>query len=187
MLTALQLLLRRQNIYGFAILRTVYRYDSGSYQIFIEWLSTTEVIYSAIDRLKKKIKDDGAIERDFPMLNVRETDSNRFETMIAICVNKEIKNEGNIFLSRMVPMQDKFLRTDVTGGLATIKHAHEAINDYMEDRFLSHQLSCLNLSHRQTGTIDTTKWKTTISIRACDTDSGKAFTELAFSASAGSP
>ena len=153
-----------KNIYGFPIVRTTFtdtilaatKFSSNGYP-------STELIYDAIDRLKKKIKNDGANEKDFPMLNVRQKDSNRFETMIAICVNKQIKNEGNIFVSRMVPMRDKFLRTDVTGGPASIEHAHEAIKDYMEDRFLSAPaipFEILVTDRREQS--DTTKWKTTI-------------------------
>lgn len=153
-----------KNIYGFPIVRTTFsdtilaatKFSSNGYP-------TTEIIYDAIDRLKKKIKDDGANEKDFPMLNVRQTDSNHFETMIAICVNKQIKNEGNIFVSRMVPMQDRFLRTDVTGGPASIKRAHEAIKEYMEDRFLSAPaipFEILVTDRREQA--DTAKWKTTI-------------------------
>ena len=153
-----------KNIYGFPIVRTTFtdtilaatKFSSNGYP-------TTEAIYDAIDRLKKKIKDEAANEKDFPMLNVRETDSNHYETMIAICVNKEIKNEGNIFVSRMVPMRDRFLRTEVTGGPMAIKTAHEAIKDYMEDRFLSAPAIPFEiLVTDRRAQPDTTKWKTTI-------------------------
>jgi hypothetical protein len=153
-----------KNIYGFPIVRTTFtdtilaatKFSSGGYP-------TTEVIYNGIDRLKKKITDDGANEKDFPMLNVQQTDSNRFETTIAICVNKEIKNEGKIFVSRMVPMKDRFLRTEVTGGPASIKNAHEAVKNYMEDRFLSAPAIPFEIlvTDRRNET-DTSKWKTVI-------------------------
>jgi hypothetical protein len=152
------------NLYGFPIVRTTFtdtilaatRFASNSYP-------TTDLIYTAIDQLKTRIKNEGAQEKDFPMLNVRQTDSNRFETMIAICVNKGIKNSGNIFVSRMVPMKDRFLRTEVTGGPVSIRNAHEAVKNYMEDRFLSAPaipFEILVTDRRKEA--DTAKWETTI-------------------------
>jgi len=153
-----------KNIYGFPIVRTTFtdtilaatKFSSNGYP-------KTEAIYDAIDRLKKKIKAEAANEKDYPMLNVRETDSNHYETMIAICVNKEIRNEGNIFVSRMVPMKDRFLRTDVTGGPLSIQNGHEAIKGYMEDRFLSAPAIPFEiLVTDRRNEPDTSKWKTTI-------------------------
>jgi hypothetical protein len=152
------------NIYGYPIVRTTFtdtilaatKFSTNTYP-------TTDRIYDAIDQLKTKIKDDGVQEKDFPMLNVRQTDSNRFETMIAICVNNDIKNSGNIFVSRMVPMKDRFLRTEVTGGPFSIRNAHEAVRSYMEDRFLSAPaipFEILVTDRRQEA--DTSKWKTII-------------------------
>ena len=77
-----------------------------------------------MDKLKEKIKRDGAEEKDFPMLNITQTDSSHFEVMIAICIDKLIRNEGDIFISRMVPMKDRFLKTEVTGGPYAIKNAN---------------------------------------------------------------
>jgi len=152
------------NIYGYPIIRTTFtdtilaatKFSSNSYP-------TTDLIYNAIDQLKARVKDEGAQEKDFPMLNVRQADSNRFETMIAICISKEIKNSGNIFVSRMVPMKDRFLRTDLTGGPVSIKNAHEAVKNYMEDRFLSAPaipFEILVTDRREQA--DTSKWKTII-------------------------
>jgi hypothetical protein len=152
------------NIYGYPIIRTTFtdtilaatKFSSNSYP-------PTDLIYNAIDQLKTRVKGEGAHEKDFPMLNVQQTDSNRFETMIAICVSKEIKNSGNIFVSRMVPMKDRFLRTEVTGGPGSIKNAHEAVRNYMEDRFLSAPaipFEILVTDRRKEA--DTAKWKTII-------------------------
>jgi effector-binding domain-containing protein len=152
------------NIYGYPVVRTTFtdtilaatRFSTNTYP-------TTELIYHAIDQLKARIKDEGAQEKDFPMLNVQQTDSNRFETMIAICVSREIRKTGNIFVSRMVPMKDRFLRTEVTGGPASIRNAHKAVTNYMEDRFLSAPaipFEILVTDRRREG--DTSKWKTII-------------------------
>jgi len=153
-----------QNIYGFPIERTTFtdtilaatRFSSSSYP-------STETIYKAIDQLKEKIKSGGAKEKDFPMLNVLQTDSSHFETMIAICIDSLIKEENDIFISRMVPMKDRFLKTEVTGGPGAIKSAHMAITSYMNDRFLSAPAIPFEVlvTDRQQER-DTSRWKTTI-------------------------
>ena len=152
------------NMYGYPIVRTTFtdtilaatRFSTNTYP-------TTDLIYNAIDQLKTRIKEDGAEEKDFPMLNVIQTDSNRFETMIAICISKEIKNSGNIFVSRMVPMKNRFLRTEVTGGPVSIRKGHDAVKNYMEDRFLSAPAIPFEIlvTDRREQT-DTSKWKTII-------------------------
>jgi hypothetical protein len=155
---------KTENMYGFAVVRTTFT-DTilAATKFTTNIYPTTERIYSAVDQLKEKIKDEGATEKDFPMLNVRQIDSNHFETRIAICVNKVIKNEGNIFVSRMVPMKDRFLKTDVAGGPATISNAHAAVKNYMDDHFLSAPaipFEILVTDRRKE--VDTSKWRTII-------------------------
>jgi len=155
---------KTENIYGFHIERTTFtdtilaatRFLTSSYP-------TTEIVYRALDKLKERIKKEGAEERDFPMLNIMQTDSSQFETMIAICIDKLIKNNADIFISRMVPMKNRFLKTEVTGGPSTVKMAHIAIENYMNDRFLSAPAIPFEIlvTDRRKET-DTTKWKTTI-------------------------
>src|SRR5215469_6791108 len=153
-----------KNVYGFPIERTTFtdtilfatRFSSKTYP-------SVETIYDHIDDIKKKIKDAGATEKDFPMLNVNQLDSNEYETMIAICVNKEIPGDHNFFVSRMVTMKDRFLKTEVTGGEQAIQKAHKAIRNYMEDRFLSppaipFEILVTDRSKEK----DTSKWKTII-------------------------
>ena len=155
---------KTQNIYGFPIERTTFtdtilaatRFSSDRYP-------STQTIYKAIDKLKEKIKRDGAEEKDFPMLNVLQTDSSHFETMIAICTDKLIKNEADIFTSQMVPMKDRFLKTEVMGGPLAIKSAHMAIKTYMSDRYLSAPAIPFEiLVTDRRSEPDTSKWKTTI-------------------------
>jgi hypothetical protein len=155
---------KTENIYGFHIERTTFT-DTilAATKFMTDTYPTNEIIYRAVDQLKKKIKAENALEKDFPMLNVMKTDSNYFKTMIAICVNKEIKNEKNIFMSRMVNMKDRFLKTEVTGGPFTIKKAHQAIENYMNDHFLSAPAIPFEiLVTDRSKEADTSKWKTII-------------------------
>jgi hypothetical protein len=155
---------KTENIYGFPIERTTFKdtilaatkFSSSSYP-------TTQAIYKAVEQLKDKIKQDSAQEKDFPMLNVRQDDTHHFETMIAICVNKEINRTREFFPSRMVPMKDRFLKTEVTGGPGSIRNAHDAIEAYMRDRFLSAPAIPFEiLITDRSREPDTAKWKTTI-------------------------
>lgn len=155
---------KTENMYGFHIKRTTFtdtilattKFSSNSYP-------TTEAIYKNIEQLRKKIRQEGAQEKESPMLNVRQNDSNHFETMIAICINKEIRNSRNVFVSRMIPMKDRFLKTEVLGGPGSIRKAHNAIEVYMRDRFLSAPAIPFEiLITDRSREPDTAKWKTTI-------------------------
>ena len=155
---------KTENVYGFHIERTTFtdtillatRFSTATFP-------STDLIYAAINSLKKKIKNEAAKEKDFPMLNVRQLDSNHFETMIAICVDKMLTNDGNFFVSMMVPMKDRFLKTAVVGGPQTVKDAHQAIESYMSDRVLTPPaipFEILITDRRKER--DTSKWKTVI-------------------------
>jgi hypothetical protein len=155
---------KTENMYGFPIVRTTFTDTILAATKFSTTIyPTTDQIYSAIEKLREKINDEGATEKDFPMLNVRQIDSNQFETMIAICVNKLIKNDGNIFVTRMVPMKDRFLTTEVTGGPTAIRNAHVAVKNFMDDHFLSAPAIPFEIlvtdRHQET---DTSKWRTII-------------------------
>lgn len=155
---------KTENIYGFHIMRTTFT-DTilAALKFSTEREPTPADIYGAIARLKKKIRDEAAEEKDYPMLNVNEIENGHFETMIAICVNKNIRNEGGFFTSRMVPMKDRFLMTEVTGGPVTLKNAHKAIETYMNDRFLSAPAIPFEvLVTDRLKQTDTSKWKTII-------------------------
>jgi hypothetical protein len=155
---------KTENIYGFHIERTTFTDTILAVTKFLtNTYPSTEIIYDAVTQLKEKIRDEGAEEKDFPMLNVRETDDNQFEAMIAICINKEIKNEANIFTTRMVPMKDRFLKTEVIGGPLSIKNAHRAIEKYMNDHLLSAPAIPFEIliTDRSKET-DSSKWKTKI-------------------------
>ncbi|HWJ90609.1 MAG TPA: hypothetical protein VNR87_05830, partial [Flavisolibacter sp.] len=87
----------------------------------------------------------------------------QYETMIAICVDHEVANDAFLFTSRMVPMKDRFLAADVTGGPWTLIQAHKAMLQYMQDRFLSQPAIPFEiLITDRSKERDTAKWKTRI-------------------------
>ena len=99
----------------------------------IHYPTTTEV-YTLIYSLQKFISSQGAKETNHPMLHVLKIDSNRFETMIAIPVDKKIKSNGNFAFKRMVP--GKILVAQVRGGINTIEKGMAEMENYLKDYHL---------------------------------------------------
>ena len=97
------------------------------------------------------------------MMNTLQTDSIHYETMIAISIDKEIPGNKEFFISKMVPMKDRFLKTEVTGGPAEIQKAHRAVEKYMSDHALpSPAIPFEILVTERNKTPDTAAWKTII-------------------------
>ena len=129
---------KTENLYGFSIRRTTFtevillasRFKTTA-------LPSNEQVYNEVDKLRSYIKVNGALEKYYPMMNTRRSDSSRYETMIAISIDKIIPSSKDFFISRMVPMKDRFLETDVKGGPWHIQRAYSAIEQYMDDHSLS--------------------------------------------------
>jgi hypothetical protein len=120
-------------------------------------------VYEAIQQVKTALSAQNIDGIGFPMLNVNRKDSILYETMIAIPINKFFKPGKKIFLTRMVPMKDRFLFTEVVGGPSTIEKAHQAIDIYMNDHFLSAPAIPFEiLVTDRSKESDTSKWKTII-------------------------
>jgi hypothetical protein len=152
-----------KNIYGFDIVRTTFtdtilaatKFSSDEYP-------SVPLIYAAVDKLKEKIAAGGAKEKDFPMLHVNQVEG-KYESMVAICVDHEVANDNFLFTSRMVPMKDRFLVTGVTGGPWSLTQGHKAVEQYMQDRFLTQPAIPFEiLITDRRAEKDTSKWKTRI-------------------------
>ena len=152
------------NVYGFKIERTTFtevmllasRFKSSLYP-------STEMLYNTVTRLKQYAISYGAIEKYYPMVHTMQSDSSTWETMVAISIDKPIPVKGEFFISQMVPMKDRFLVTDVTGGRVNIEKAHNAIEKYMRDHSLSAPAIPFEIliTDRSKET-DSSKWKTRI-------------------------
>ena len=96
-------------------------------------------------------------------MDTRQIEHSNYETMVAISIDHVIPASNDFFISRMVPMKDRFLETEVTGGTGRIQQAHQAVSKYMIDHALSapaRPFEILVTDRRQEG--DTSKWKTLI-------------------------
>ena len=155
---------KTDHTYGFDILRTTF---PDTFLIATKFSGSgypdVSTIYTAVDKIRAQIKKEGAKEIDDPMINVNMTDSNHYETRVAIAVDRILQGNGDIFFSRMLTMKDRFLMTALQGGPAAIKQAHKAIFDYMEDHLLTAPGISFEImiTDRRTES-DTSKWKTRI-------------------------
>jgi hypothetical protein len=95
---------------------------------------TPDAYYSLIKQLQAYADDQNAMVTNYPMLNITVLDGNRFETQVALPINKSIPTNGAFVFKRMVPKN--ILIADIKGGQAEINRALEEINNYMTDNDL---------------------------------------------------
>ena len=155
---------KTENIYGYPIERITfnevtliaYRFKSAVYP-------ATATIYAAVKQLKHYLISQGAAEKYYPMMNTKQVDSSHYETMIAISIDRMIPASKEFFISQMIPIKDRFLTTDVTGGPANIVKAQHAIEKYMVDHSLSAPARPFEILVTDRSTVtDTAAWKTKI-------------------------
>ena len=118
-------------------------------------------IYGMIGELKQYISQEGALETNHPMLDVKKISDQKYESMVAIPVNKELPGKGSILFSRFVPW--KVLTAEVKGGVKTVEEALRQMDLYISD----HQLTRMAISFQSLVTNrmeqpDSTQWVTRI-------------------------
>lgn len=147
----------------------IYKADIRNEKVKDTLLMTTKVstigepdvtdIYDLVAMIKNYIASQGAKETNYPMLHVRAVDSARFETMVAIPVDKPLPETKYIFLRRMVP--GNILVTDVKGGKNNIKKALRSLELYMDDyQKSSPAIPFESMITDRSKEPDTTKWIT---------------------------
>ena len=95
-----------------------------------EYPSANEV-YSLIGSMQHYISERGSKEINYPMMNVSRVDSSRYHLMVAVAINKAIKENGVFENKRMVP--GKLLIAEVIGGTNTIEKGFIQLENYMND------------------------------------------------------
>ena len=122
--------------------------------------ATTE-IYKAIKELKDQIILKNIKETGNPMLHVRMLDSSNYETMVAIPINKEMLFDNKFAIKKMI--LGNLLVTDVTGGVANIQKAYNALDTYILDhRLISPAMPYESLITNRFLESDTSKWKSKV-------------------------
>lgn len=132
-----------------------------STKVSLNHYPVTAEVYSLISSLKQYISVQGAKETNYPMLHVIKVDSIRFETMVAIPVNKEVSNSENLVFKRMVP--GNIVITKVQGGHHNIAKAFNEMELYLNDNQLaSPAIPFESLVTDRLKEPDTSKWVTRI-------------------------
>lgn len=154
---------RSDNVYGIVIKKGTIK---DSLLITTKKVFTTEPatqnIYSLINKLRTHIHQQGARETGYPMLNIQRKDSTHFETMVAIPINKTVREQDGMVLKNLV--QGKILVTEVSGGPQTVFNAFAQMETYLTDhQYESPAIPFYSLITDRITETDTTKWVTRIS------------------------
>lgn len=132
-----------------------------SIRVILNHYPTTSEVYHEVNKLKQYISGQGAKETNYPMLHILKSGSNRFETMVAIPVNKKLKDKGDIVYKRMVP--GNILVATVKGGRYSIEAAFQEMETYIKDHELvPPAIPFESLATDRSKEQDTTKWITRI-------------------------
>jgi hypothetical protein len=151
-----------ENVYGISVKKTIVK-DSlliSTKKLFTARPSTQD-IYSLINKLKTHIQQHGARETGYPMLNIQQKTGGYFETMVAIPVNKELKEQNDIVVKKLV--QGNVLVAEVRGGEYTAGNAFLQMEKYSTDHhYESPAIPFYSLVTNRLTETDTAKWITRI-------------------------
>ena len=152
---------KTKNIYGVDIKETLVK-DSAliSTRRQFDHYPNVQEVDSMIQSLKKYIRQNNAIEKNSPMLNVFELGNSRYEAMTAIPVDKALP-KTNEFAPKFLLKGGNILEAQIQGGPYTIKKGLEELENYRADyKFNSPAIPYQLLVTDRTKEPDTTKWIT---------------------------
>ena len=152
---------RPENIYGITINETKVM-DSVlvSTSRSFEQKPSAEDINAMIQRLRKYIAQNNAIEKNSPMLNILKIDSSHYEVMTAIPVDRQLPNT-NEFASKFLLKGGYILEAQIQGGPATIENSLKEFENYRADyKYNSPAIPYQLLVTDRIKEADTTKWIT---------------------------
>jgi hypothetical protein len=152
---------KKENIYGFDIKETLVK-DSvliSTRRKFDHYPNAQEVD-TMIQRLKKHIIQNNAIEKNLPMLNVLKFDSFHYEAMTAIPVDKELPKTSE-FAPKYLLKGGYILEAQVQGGPFTIENSLKEFENYRSDyKLTAPAIPYQSLVTDRVKEADTTKWIT---------------------------
>ncbi len=124
---------KNENIYGYPISQVIVK-DSflvAIKKIFPHYPNTADV-YALIGQLQIYNAGKGARPTNYPMLDVMPLGNNRFETRVAIPVDRPLKNNGGIIAKQLIT-RGKLVIATVTGGTYAINRAFIQLKAYTHD------------------------------------------------------
>jgi hypothetical protein len=152
----------KENVYGMEILNTMSR-DSCLIVVQIQTLSypSTAEIYRSIQRIREYISKRGASETNYPMLHVTPLKDGRYESMIAVPLDRTLPWTGPFIFRRFVPW--KALTGEVHGGPFTAERAMEQLRLYVTDyQKVAMAISFQSLVTERDREADTSRWTTRV-------------------------
>ena len=149
-----------QNIYGIKVVKAIVT-DSVliSTRRSFDHKPDVQEIDDMIQSLKNYIKQNGAVEKNLPMLNVMKTD-NSYVAMTAIPVDRELP-ATNEFASKFMLKGGNILEAEIKGGPFTIERSFNELENYRADhKYTSPAIPFQSLVTDRAREKDTAKWVT---------------------------
>jgi effector-binding domain-containing protein len=149
-----------QNIYGIKVVKAIVT-DSVliSTRRSFDHKPDVQEIDGMIQNLKNYIKQNGAVEKNLPMLNVMKTD-NSYTAMTAIPVDRELP-ATNEFAPKVMLKGGNILEAEISGGPYTIERSFNELENYRADhKYTSPAIPFQLLVTDRAKEKDTTKWIT---------------------------
>ena len=118
-------------------------------------------IYRMIDTISNYIRAEEAAATNFPMMHVQQLDSNKYETMVAVPVNRKLPGRLPVVFKRMVA--GNILVSEIKGGRRTIDDAFRKMENFVEDyKKVSPALPFESMVTNRLTEPDTSRWITRI-------------------------
>ena len=151
------------NVYGFHIEKTIVAYSNYMFtSLRTKTYPSTELIYESVEKLKHYIQMNNAQPTGFPMLNIYRNNDSSYITKLALPVNKQLKNSGDIQYRWMLK-GGNILVTEVRGGPYKIERAFSEIQNYVQDhQRIAPAIPFQSLITDRRAEPDTNRWVTKI-------------------------
>lgn len=124
---------KTENIYGFQVMETRV---TDSVLIFTSQKfphpPTVAEVSELIQKLKKYISQNNAMEKNFPMLHILKADATHYEARVAIPVDRRLPETQN-FVPKFLLKGGNILEAEIKGGPHTIENAFREFENYRAD------------------------------------------------------
>jgi hypothetical protein len=152
----------KENIYGMPVVNTLSQ-DSSliAGNVVTPGYPSTQEIYRMIRVIRTYISGQGAKETSPPMLHISRRGDGRFESMVAIPIDRRLNGNDSLTPKRFVPW--KIVMGEVRGGASTAEEAMRKLRLYIEDyEHTSMAIPFQSLVTERDQEPDTTRWITRV-------------------------